>query len=450
MSADAVAFAPETQSCADFGNYLNQQGEDLQGSTPGRTVLIQGNRNAHQVRQPECFAHFRCIGGDCEDTCCGGWRIPVDQETYEKYQSLPAQRIAGKALSSLVEINPDPGPFARIRQEGARCPALHNGLCAVQQTLGEPYLPDMCSTYPRILNAIGNAIEVSLQLSCPEATRLILSNPEAMAFHEGIEELPYRSRDIKWVTGDPDDCLYQIRTLVVEFIRERSLSLGQRIAGMGFAIDTLADVDIAGAVRLLEDHLKSLRRGSSDSTFVAVKADPMFQLKTVQDLIVGRLETEYPRFLECYQDFRRGLAWTPESTMEQLADRYQHAWQSFFMPFVRRHEHLLENFLISCIFRTLYPYGPKPQGQKFSIDSSREAMRHSFVRLAVHYGIVRTLLIGMAALHKDDLSVHHAVKLVQSYSRLSMNTTLFTTADIEYLEKDGGDSVRKAAGLAMD
>ena len=76
-------------------------------------------------------------------------------------------------------------------------------------------------------------------------------------------------------------------------------------------------------------------------------------------------------------------------------------------------------------------------------------MRRSFVRLAVHYAIVRTMLIGMAALHKDDLSVHHAVKLVQSYSRVSMNTTFFATADIEYLEKDGGDPVRKAAELAM-
>jgi lysine-N-methylase len=450
VSADAASCAPNTQACADFGNCLNQQGEELQRSTRRRAAPVHGARDAHKVRQPECFRHFRCIGAECEDTCCGGWRIPVDQETYEKYQNLPAQRIAGKALSSLVEINPEPGPFARIRQEGAGCLALHKGLCAVQQTLGESYLPDICSTYPRILNAIGNAIEASLQLTCPEAVRLILNDPGAMVFHECIEELPHRSRDIKWIAGDPDDHLYQIRTLVAEFIRERSLPLGQRIVGVGFAIDILADVDMADAVRLLEDHLKSLRQGSFDSTFAAVKADPTFQLKTVQDLVEGRLETESPRFLECYKDFLRGLAWTPESTMEELADRYQRAWQSIFTPFVRRHEHLLENFLISCIFRTLYPYGPRPQGQKFAIDSSREAMRHSFVRLSVHYGIVRTLLIGMAALHKDDLSVHHVVKLVQSYSRVSMNNTFFATADIEYLEKDGSDPVRKAAELAMD
>ena len=447
---DAATFAPDTQACGDFGNCLNPQGEELQRSAGGPAVAAHGAEKARKVRQPECFERFRCIGADCEDTCCAGWRIPVDQGTYEKYQNLRAPRIAGKALSSLVEINPAPGPFARIRQEGAGCPALHNGLCAVQQTLGESYLPDMCSTYPRILNAIGGAIEVSLQLSCPEAARLVLNDPGAMVFHERTDELPHRSGDIKLIAGDPDDRLYQIRTVVIEMIRERSLPLGQRIVSLGFAIDRLADVDMAGAVPVLEDYLKSLRRGSFDGIFAALRADPKFQLETVRDLVVARVETDRStRFLECYKDFMRGLAWTPESTMEELADRYQRSCQSIFMPFVQRHEHLLENYVISCIFRTLYPYGPRPQGHNFAIDSSREAMRRSFVRLAVHYAIVRTMLIGMAALHKDDLSVHHAVKLVQSYSRVSMNTTFFATADIEYLEKDGGDPVRKAAELAM-
>jgi hypothetical protein len=60
------------------------------------------------------------------------------------------------------------------------------------------------------------------------------------------------------------------------------------------------------------------------------------------------------------------------------------------------------------------------------------------------------MLIGMAALYRDDLSVDHVIKLVQSYSRVSMNNTFFATADIEYLEKDGRDPVRKAVELAIE
>ena len=84
-----------------------------------------------KVRQPKSFDQFRCIGADCEDTCCVGWGIVVDQETYEKYQNLPAHRIANKVLSSLVEINPartSAGDYATLRLDGARCPALHEDL----------------------------------------------------------------------------------------------------------------------------------------------------------------------------------------------------------------------------------------------------------------------------------------------------------------------------------
>src|ERR1700722_105870 len=127
--------------------------------------------NMHKVRQPQCFARFRCIGADCEDTCCSGWEILVDQKTYEKYQSPSSHQIADQALSSLVEINPArscSGDYARFRQVEAGCPALHQGLCSIQKTLGEPYIPDLCSTYPRVLIAIGGAVEKSFHLSCPE------------------------------------------------------------------------------------------------------------------------------------------------------------------------------------------------------------------------------------------------------------------------------------------
>jgi lysine-N-methylase len=407
-----------------------------------------------KVRQPKPFDRFRCIGADCEDTCCVGWGIPVDQETYDKYQNYP-HRIGDKALSSLVEINSARSStrnFAKIRLEEATCPALHKDLCSIQQALGESYLPDLCSTYPRVLNAIGNAVERSLDVSCPEAARLVL-DPGATVFHEGSEErLPNRSGSLNLIAGDPNDRLYQIRTLLIELIQERSLQLWQRIVCLGFAIDRLAGVDLARAVPILENYLKSLRQGSLDGIFTDLKADPAFQMETVLDLVVARIGTDYtsPRFLECYKDFMRGLAWTPESTMEQLADRYDLSSQSIFLPFVRRHEHMLENYLVNYIFGTVFPYRSRLLDRKFAIDSSRESMRHSFVLLAVHYAIIRAMLIGMAALHRDNLSTHHVVKLVQSYSKTFLHSTSFEAAAIEYLEKNVGDPARKVAELVMD
>jgi lysine-N-methylase len=145
-----------------------------------------------------------------------------------------------------------------------------------------------------------------------------------------------------------------------------------------------------------------------------------------------------------------GLAWTPQSSMEELTARYSLSYRGYFWSFVRHHEHLLENYLVNYIFRTVFPYRSRLPAQNFAIDSSRKSMRHSFVLLAVHYAITRTLLIGMAALHKENLNIEHAVRLVQSYSKAFLHSSSFEAAAIEYLEKNVGEPACKVAQLVMD
>jgi lysine-N-methylase len=411
---------------------------------------------AHKVRQPQCFDRFRCIGAACEDTCCVGWGVYVDRETWEKYQNLSGLRVADKALTSLVEINPartSSADYAKFRMDGASCPALQEGWCSIQRTLGEPFLPDLCSTYPRVVTVMGGVVEKSLHLSCPEAARLVLSDPEAMAFHERIEEaLPHRAGSVGEIAGDPDGRLHRVRTLVIEAIRERSLPLGQRIVSLGLVIESLADADTIRAVTVLEDYLGNLRQGLYTDALAQQNGDPAFQLETVLELIVTRMGSDYtaPRFRECFSDLMNGLAWTPDSTMEELADRYCISTQRYFLPFLRRYPHVLENYLINYIFRTVFPYRRKLPDRKFAIDSGRESLRNAFLLLAVHYAIVRTLLIGMAALYKDNLSVDRVVKLVQSYSKTFMHSSSFETVAIEYLDKNAGDPSGRIAALVME
>ena len=38
-----------------------------------------------KIRVPEYFKDFKCIASECEDTCCAGWGIVIDDETYKKY-----------------------------------------------------------------------------------------------------------------------------------------------------------------------------------------------------------------------------------------------------------------------------------------------------------------------------------------------------------------------------
>ena len=38
------------------------------------------------ILQPQYVAKFQCIGPACEDSCCIGWRVQIDKDTYQNYR----------------------------------------------------------------------------------------------------------------------------------------------------------------------------------------------------------------------------------------------------------------------------------------------------------------------------------------------------------------------------
>ena len=37
------------------------------------------------IEYPDYYEKFKCVGGDCKDTCCAGWEIDIDEETFYYY-----------------------------------------------------------------------------------------------------------------------------------------------------------------------------------------------------------------------------------------------------------------------------------------------------------------------------------------------------------------------------
>lgn len=40
-------------------------------------------------RQPSYNRAFRCLGGDCPDTCCRDWEIVLDEQALADYRNAP-------------------------------------------------------------------------------------------------------------------------------------------------------------------------------------------------------------------------------------------------------------------------------------------------------------------------------------------------------------------------
>ena len=121
------------------------------------------------------FDAFRCIAGACPDSCCKEWAVQVDEESAEYYRNLPGA-LGDRLRQVLVEEDGD----TILQIEDGRCPMWRpDGLCRIQAELGEAALCKTCREFPRLTHDYGDFQERTLELSCPEAARLILNTPPA-------------------------------------------------------------------------------------------------------------------------------------------------------------------------------------------------------------------------------------------------------------------------------
>ena len=123
------------------------------------------------IREPDFYGEFTCIAGACPDSCCKEWDVAVDGEKAALYRALPGA-LGDKLRKALV----DEEDTTYLTLEQGRCPVWReDGLCRIQAELGEDALCKTCREFPRLTHDYGDFLEKGLELSCPEAARLMLS-----------------------------------------------------------------------------------------------------------------------------------------------------------------------------------------------------------------------------------------------------------------------------------
>ena len=124
------------------------------------------------VTKPDYFDAFRCLAGRCPDSCCKEWEVQVDDTSAACYRQLPG--TLGDDLRRV--LREEDGEFY-LTIADRRCPMWRqDGLCRIQAELGEAALCKTCREFPRLTHDYGDFVELGLELSCPEAARLILNS----------------------------------------------------------------------------------------------------------------------------------------------------------------------------------------------------------------------------------------------------------------------------------
>ncbi len=126
-----------------------------------------------RIRKPSYYDPFHCLAGSCPDSCCHEWTVAVDEDTAAFYRTLSGE--FGDRLRQVMAV--EAGDTVMVN-ENRRCPLWRqDGLCQIQAELGHEALCKTCREFPRLTHDYGDFQEWQLELSCPEAARLILESP---------------------------------------------------------------------------------------------------------------------------------------------------------------------------------------------------------------------------------------------------------------------------------
>ena len=176
---------------------------------------------------PSYYSQFHCIGGSCPDSCCIGWEVDIDEETYNYYKSLKGP--FGDRLRAHIKEDGADRYFPLC--EGGRCPFLNReNLCDIITQLGEESLAQVCMEYPRYFLEKGDYEQIDLSLSCMELGRIFFEDPDPIEYIR--EEMPDADADANPI---PDTALngrlvhvLDIRDDCIAILEDRSRTLADR------------------------------------------------------------------------------------------------------------------------------------------------------------------------------------------------------------------------------
>ena len=81
-------------------------------------------------------------------------------------------------------------------------------------------------------------------------------------------------------------------------------------------------------------------------------------------------------------------------------------------PFFAERPHILENYLLNYVYRTLFPFG-----REASAHITQQGIFGEYLLMVTQYTLVYGLLVGMAGHGREAFGEEHVVKLVQSFSK---------------------------------
>lgn len=343
---------------------------------------------------------FKCAAGNCEDHCCGSWRVSVNDATKKLY--------ADKAPELLEYISDDEdGSKIDNSSTTGNCSQFdEDHLCKIHRDYGEKFLPDTCDFYPRIVRQLGKQLVVSATSSCPEVMRLAMSMEDPFKLvNRTLKVLPEHIADFKMDEEIEDEIIYVIERFSQETLRKdiSAADVMMRILVVSKMIDSYRP----------ESWGKIIDKLFEMADFYQVEHESAEKSVSNFDIVQFLAELRAfrpPRWVNLFASIEplfnvRFLTESPAAEVHAQRDKiriYQDN-ENVFMKI----DHALKRYVGCEIVRTLFPYAGKSGDTTFE----------KAVIMGVHMAFLRVALIASIGENGEPPSDERIVTVAQTLSR---------------------------------
>lgn len=355
---------------------------------------------------------FKCIGPNCTDTCCAGWDINIDENTFKKYENDKGnlkELITGKYIKNSQSDDSFNYGFMKITEDN-KCPFLNeNLLCKIHGKCGEENLSITCRRYPRVFNIIDDIYEKSELPSCEEICSKAFLNKEKMEFIEIEEELPEDFLEIRRVIDTEafigSDNLIQyfwdIRIISINIIQNRNFSIEERLSLLKAFYKSLEDLKTEENFYEIEDLLEKITEYPSNITeFIDSKkiiplsiTNNFFKIILDENLLRKVIGTRLKKLLS---DLNKD---------QNLFNNIHKYDLKSFDTYFKKYSYIFENYLVNQIFKDIIPF------------NTGGNLNESIHKLINTYKLIKSYLILWNISSQNEISEKNIIYIIQALSK---------------------------------
>ncbi len=179
------------------------------------------------LRTPSFYKEFKCIAGECPDSCCQGWEVDADADSLNYYKMLNGN--IRDRIDSVLDKDEFGNTIFRLADK-KRCPFLNSeNLCDIHIAVGAEHTPYTCRMFPRFINDYGSVREMGISFSCPVAADIMYNLKEPMHFEDSQNDLPPVLNEID---ANVYFFLSKARKKAFSIIQNRALPIHVRLADL--------------------------------------------------------------------------------------------------------------------------------------------------------------------------------------------------------------------------